>query len=45
MVGRVSVVTRLGVMVICGMVLRCAYTIKIQLESEPFTADLTTTVV
>jgi len=32
-------------MFICGMVLRCAGTIKARLESGPVTADLTTTVV
>jgi len=38
-------VTGWGIMFICGMVLRCAGTLKTRLESEPVTADLTTTVV
>jgi len=32
-------------MFICGMVFRCAETLKTRLQSGPVTADLTTTVV
>jgi len=38
-------VTGWGIMLIYGMVLRCAGTLKIWLQSGPVTADLTTTVV
>jgi len=44
LVGPLSV-TRWGIVFICGVVLRCAGTLKPRLESGPVTGDLTTAVV